>query len=100
MTRHDNRQGISSICCAHCSCSARISQLLSKLAIASGFAKWDGTQCLPYVLLKAGTSHVERYSEMISLAGKVFAQLPFCLNKNRMGLILERLTQPHATGIV
>src|SRR5215469_7793858 len=100
MTRYDNRQRISSICCAHCPIGARISQLLSKLAIAPGFPKWDSTQCLPYVLLKASTSHVERHREVISPAGKVFAQLPFRLNQNWMGIIIKRLTQPNATGLV
>jgi hypothetical protein len=37
---------------------------------------------------------------VISPAGKVFVQLPFRLNKNWMGLILKRLTQPNATGFV
>src|SRR5215469_677061 len=100
MTRYDNRQRISSRGCAHCSGGARISQMLSKLAIASCFPKRDSKQFLPYILLEASTSHVERYREIIPPAGKVFAQLPLRLNQIWMALILKRLAQPHATGIV
>src|SRR5258708_3775545 len=70
------------------------------MPITSSFAKWYGDQCLPDVLLKTGASHVESDRERFTLFGEVFAQLPCCLDQNRVLFIDNRLAQAHAARAV
>src|SRR5436190_23573758 len=72
MARHDDGNRISSIRCANRSRSARIPQLLRELRVASGFSERYGEQRFPYILLKAGASHIESHRELFSFSCEVF----------------------------
>jgi hypothetical protein len=100
MAWHNDRYWISSVSLAYRPCRTRVSQLRCKLSVAYRSAKRYGQQRRPHVFLKTSASHVERNGECSPPPAKVFVELSFRLDENRMSPILDHLAQAHTTRTV